>query len=79
MGKFKSGDVLALKSGGPDMTFMSYNKTTKADPDQSGAGMFPKTIEVETEYCRCKYWDEKTKKFETEEFHEDMLEIEEED
>ena len=69
----KIGDLVRLKSGGPQMTVsLIVNKPAFYPVDvvqQYALDNYP-------EFVTCKWWDEKEKKFLSENFGKDALEIE---
>ena len=60
--KFKTGDIVQLKSGGPEMTVKEYKRVTK--PDLTGA--------VSDNELICEWFDKNELK--TGYFHQDSLE-----
>lgn len=68
---YKRGDVVRLKSGGPDMTISDYEKSFDV------AGLFNGVRSNEpaedTEYVKCTWFEGKQLK--TGRFHQDLLEL----
>ncbi len=69
--KFKRGDVVRLKSGGPNMTVVEYRMWHDTLHMFSGK---PKQPSFETDVVYCTWFGDKQKR-EGGEFHQDLLEL----
>jgi uncharacterized protein YodC (DUF2158 family) len=74
--KFKSGDVVRLKSGGENMTVTGYkvrNTGAAINAIKRYGGMKPDSPEIETQTVVCTWFE--SKKMKSGEFEEEMLEL----